>query len=371
MMQNNCTPIIKSLRDRAIELKKESKFYLYIIIGILVSASSIYFLAKEITDKDIESVLNGRKDYENAIKNLNKTNQDLKTQYQNEITANKNFFEKSIKELQSLEDEIFIIVSEFGEGFNDILETMVRTRSSYIKKNNCEYSNYEFFDLDTNQLGAIEKNPGSGIYSVDVFFFTEVFDDKNNAENYIRELKSSYSFLNANNRYKKKLNSLDSLCTLYNTIQTEKGKELDSITNYNLKEIEKINKIIDRYDQVEIDKITGINTIYSSDNPTDYIQLWQLNITRFGTLILAIFLVRILIPQYRYNLKLSAFYDAQADTLELKSNEIDKVDIKILNDMLVPNIDFSNAPKAVYNELIEIIKPTIQNQVKNNTNQKS
>jgi hypothetical protein len=56
---------------------------------------------------------------------------------------------------------------------------------------------------------------------------------------------------------------------------------------------------------------TAVTTTVS--NP--WVILIQTNITRFGTLVLLIFLVSILIPLYRYNARLAAFYRARADTL--------------------------------------------------------
>jgi len=54
-------------------------------------------------------------------------------------------------------------------------------------------------------------------------------------------------------------------------------------------------------------------------------QLVQTNITRFGTIVMIIFLVSILTPLYRYNIRLATYYDAHGDILQLLDTKIGSV----------------------------------------------
>jgi hypothetical protein len=47
--------------------------------------------------------------------------------------------------------------------------------------------------------------------------------------------------------------------------------------------------------------------------PTDWARVVQTNLTRLGAVAIMFFLVGILVPQYRYNIRMSSFYDARAD----------------------------------------------------------
>jgi hypothetical protein len=50
---------------------------------------------------------------------------------------------------------------------------------------------------------------------------------------------------------------------------------------------------------------------------TDWAQIIQSNLTRLASLGLMFFLVAILVPQYRYNIRMAVFYDARADSMRL------------------------------------------------------
>jgi hypothetical protein len=66
-------------------------------------------------------------------------------------------------------------------------------------------------------------------------------------------------------------------------------------------------------------KILGEKVSYITNlamqQPRDVFGVIEPNITRFGTMIIVSFLVSILVPLYRYNIRLAAFYQARADGL--------------------------------------------------------
>lgn len=87
-----------------------------------------------------------------------------------------------------------------------------------------------------------------------------------------------------------------------------------------------------------------------------WLQLIQTNVTRFGTLFIVLFLVAILIPQYRYSIRLAAFYDAKADALLLRSLELGPISFDELAGVLTPSLDFGKAPYGPTKELVELVR---------------
>src|ERR1700720_530187 len=74
--------------------------------------------------------------------------------------------------------------------------------------------------------------------------------------------------------------------------------------------------------------------------PTDWARVVQTNLTRLGAVAIMFFLVEILVPQYRYNIRMSSFYDARADSVRLAEKMQDLGDIATV---MTPNIDFGKA----------------------------
>jgi hypothetical protein len=79
----------------------------------------------------------------------------------------------------------------------------------------------------------------------------------------------------------------------------------------------------------------------------------QTNLTRLGAVAIMFFLVGILVPQYRYNIRMASFYDARADSVRLA----DKVDdLGVIATVMTPNIDFGKAPATPWEQIVEVIK---------------
>ena len=94
-------------------------------------------------------------------------------------------------------------------------------------------------------------------------------------------------------------------------------------------------------------------------NPrVDWPQVIQNNVTRIGAILLTIFLVTILVPQYRYNLRMVGFYHARSDSLLLGARtEFNSPDeLTRIVTMLTPNIDFGKAPPTPVEQVVEAIK---------------
>jgi len=81
--------------------------------------------------------------------------------------------------------------------------------------------------------------------------------------------------------------------------------------------------------------------------------------TRVGSIVLLLFLVRILAPLYRYNKRLSAYYDGRADALDLTrlSKASDRELFHKLTLSLSPdNIDFREGPSSPTEEVLGLLR---------------
>lgn len=86
--------------------------------------------------------------------------------------------------------------------------------------------------------------------------------------------------------------------------------------------------------------------------------------TRLGIVVLLLFLVQILVPLYRYNTKLAAFYDARADALNLVSDDPSGFE-QIVNILSPDTVDFGKSPAAPTQQAFEFAKEVVTSQRKN------
>ncbi|MEZ5084327.1 MAG: hypothetical protein R2750_12915 [Bacteroidales bacterium] len=80
-------------------------------------------------------------------------------------------------------------------------------------------------------------------------------------------------------------------------------------------------------------------------------------ITRIGAILLITYGVQILINLYKYNLKISAFYEARADALII-SETSDEL-IKVINSFSPDEIDFGKRIDTPTKELLEAAKSVL------------
>jgi hypothetical protein len=94
-----------------------------------------------------------------------------------------------------------------------------------------------------------------------------------------------------------------------------------------------------------------------SDGKTDWARVIENNITRVGAILTMFFLVTILVPQYRYNIRMAGFYAARADSFTLLPKPTTSPDdlIKVVT-VMTPDIDFGKAPPTPWQQIIEAKK---------------
>jgi hypothetical protein len=91
-----------------------------------------------------------------------------------------------------------------------------------------------------------------------------------------------------------------------------------------------------------------------TDGKTDWARVIETNATRIGALVTMFFLVTILVPQYRYNIRMASFYEARSDSIALLSpDETGPDDLDKVVAIMTPNIDFGKAPPTPWEQIIE------------------
>ena len=86
--------------------------------------------------------------------------------------------------------------------------------------------------------------------------------------------------------------------------------------------------------------------------------------TRVGALLILIFLVQILINLYRYNIRLSTYFDARADAVEMYlSKGFEHLSLTELMTVLSPdNLDFGKSPVSPVQHAVDLAKEIIARQ---------
>jgi hypothetical protein len=69
-----------------------------------------------------------------------------------------------------------------------------------------------------------------------------------------------------------------------------------------------------------------------------------------------IFLVTILTPLYRYNIRLATYYDARADVLEMMDTHLKSVGFTQIATAVTPTFDFGKPQATPIEQVIELVR---------------
>lgn len=93
---------------------------------------------------------------------------------------------------------------------------------------------------------------------------------------------------------------------------------------------------------------------------------------QIGAILFLLFGVRTLFKLYSYNMKMSAFYNAKADAIQLKVESDNIDDFKHASEIFSPlQINFDKIPEHPYKEFIDVAKKLILKNAGINSNVKS
>jgi len=95
---------------------------------------------------------------------------------------------------------------------------------------------------------------------------------------------------------------------------------------------------------------------YQQNNEQNQIYLISTVTTKIGSVMILLFLVQILVTLYRYNTRLSAYYDARADALELVSGQSIADLEQIIKALSPEGIDFGKTPSSPAEQAVELAK---------------
>jgi hypothetical protein len=144
-----------------------------------------------------------------------------------------------------------------------------------------------------------------------------------------------------------------------NTANTLMQEEITNREQINL-----LTRVIDTtYNEQAKEEVLG-KAASLSNNPTDdyrllVVRLVQTSITRFGILAVVSFLVSILLPMYRYNVRLAHFYQARADAvLFLREKVLIGLEtsggFETLERILTPRFEFGKTPSTPVEQVIDL-----------------
>jgi hypothetical protein len=120
-----------------------------------------------------------------------------------------------------------------------------------------------------------------------------------------------------------------------------------------------LSQLKQRQVQAETSKLVGSapqQAPESKSEPAPLAQIIQTNVTRFGTILMILFLVTILTPLYRYNIRLSTYYDARADVIDLCATDVKDVGFAELTAALTPTFDFGRAPETPIEQVLQLVR---------------
>ncbi len=119
-------------------------------------------------------------------------------------------------------------------------------------------------------------------------------------------------------------------------------------------------KNIEDYKNIYTELINRIEPLLKNDKTeVDYINFFTTLTTRLGSILILIFLVQILTKLYRYSIRLSHYYYARADALEIH-HFTPQIDLAALTGMLTPDSYDIGTTKNPTENMTEILKTAIE-----------
>jgi len=125
------------------------------------------------------------------------------------------------------------------------------------------------------------------------------------------------------------------------------------------------NQLQDLQRELKQTEVAGVESVSKQDQLSRVISAIA---TRIGSVVILLFLVKILVPLYRYNMKLAYYFDARADALELltadaKEERTVTAFEQLLSTLSPAGIDFGPSPQSPSEEALELAKQIINSKL--------
>jgi hypothetical protein len=144
-------------------------------------------------------------------------------------------------------------------------------------------------------------------------------------------------------------------------LMTKKRFGVGEVTKTDVAQAEKAMRDIDsklEINEARMRVAPAAATIKVTAENIDTIELIRTSLIRFGGVTVILFLASVLIPVYRYNVRLGTFYLARADTLILvRDSKIDNFSELIR--LLTPSYEFDKEPTTPIESLSSLVKDAV------------
>jgi len=355
------TNIIKVLRNRARNLTMISVFILFATATIMGSAGWLFFNAAEIAAKDIQTP--DSRAYQIELETLTEELGNLRKLTISDALRGliNRFKSKSDYVLEQLSNDSLRLRKSYGNLYQPVERDLV-------------IGGYSFMPYSTNSLITrlnidlfLPEIPKGMVFDDHDQLYIILSIDERDYEELIKIFDISKEGVRA---------SIDGYANLVSATKDLQGQwtnEINASINKFKSNKSKVETLKQRTE--ELKKIILISTNYklaakygielsgvkaddvSKSQENNIYFLLSTNIIRFGPMIIIFFFANVLINLYRYCLRLSAYYHARADALELLELEVDCDKFNSLTDLLSPeSYDLGKAPKSPLDQAVEIAK---------------
>ncbi len=335
--------LIKRFESRADRLRTQANFLLFIVIIMLALGATIFIFAAEITAIDITKTDPAGKKIEKITQIIN--DNDLK------VKKIEDDLENNIGKLK-LEQQ------KLTENYSDVSASLTKKTNRLIEDNCFSGRTYQ---IPKPIIRTIRKpkdhlvrvygkenavTAGDLVYNISPKFGTQGCIEKTNSiiSSDIVQLEKMFAYLMAREKtLPEKIKIIISKSTkLSGSIETEQ------------KELRAARATVKIDAAVSGDEGSGAKE--DKGKAKDWPSLVQTNVTRFGSLLIILFLVNILIAQYRYNIKLATYYEGRADALSLKIEQLTISEFSDLLKSLTPTLDFGKMPSTPIEQIVELAR---------------
>jgi hypothetical protein len=107
--------------------------------------------------------------------------------------------------------------------------------------------------------------------------------------------------------------------------------------------------------EMQLKRAQKASTLKVRTGEANLAYLFSVNLVRFGGIGVILFLVSILVPVYRYNSRLSAFYLARADAL-IMCRDRGLADLATMAALLTPTYEYEKGPSTTAETLSSLLK---------------
>ncbi|MBR0899585.1 hypothetical protein JQ616_31930 [Bradyrhizobium tropiciagri] len=348
--------LTKRFESRAAVLEAQASIFLWMIIGLLFAGAFAFLFAAEIAKFDLGSAPTLAEQYQTADRAY-KDNEQSISQIDNLI--------KQLGDDSAVTAKIDVSIKDAQTRLSALIEPLM-LKCAVVHKS------YTINPLDFD-LGVLESAnrkgefyilaPGSTLYFDSKDSASRCADDIRGREADIRSIIGEINQLQINRSASKSQFSAAQAARIAESTGEKQRFEQEGKSLHFLRAA--------LIDQILFEKLYGknaarvlppasgtaaANSETKNDTQVNWPAIIQTNATRYGALLIVFFLVAILVPQYRYNVRLASYYQSRSDLIVLLNGNIPSTEFAQIVAAITPTIDFGKAPKTPIEQLVEVAK---------------